>query len=208
VIITLDRSIENIINSTPSRRELLKSLGLLGLGLCLPSCKKPPYRRPNAVFNLGPISEFLYEKVFIIEKKFMVHRYEDGWAALSTRCAFLGCDLTYQNNILYCPCCKSVFSQFGELMKGPAIVNLPWVKMFYKDDSFFVDTGSIVKPSVRFTTPEIEKVIEEYQFKFKESEEIDPNASKIPDILLPKSEQTISLDDLDRVDDLRSKSSK
>ena len=102
--------------------------------------------------------------------------------------------------MLFCPCCNSVFSHLGKVLRGPAKVDLPWAKMFFKNDNFYVDMGTTVDGNYRFTTDEIEKVIKDYNFKFRKTDEIDPHVSKIPEILRPKADQTISLDELEEAD--------
>ena len=184
-----------------SRRKFIVGVGLSGMGLAFPGCKSEPYVRPGRTYKLGSVAEFLYEKVNIPEKKFLVHRYKEGWAALSTRCTNMGCDLTYQEKFLLCPCCQSIFSHEGKVLRGPARRPLPWGKMFYENDQFFVDISQVVSSKERFTTDEIEQVIQEYNFKFRKPDEIDTTVTKIPDALVPKGEDPDMLRG-DSMDDL------
>lgn len=185
-----------------SRREFLRILGLSLLSVPLAGChdlerQKGPFRRKADIYRLGDSADFLYKKVFVADKKFLVHRLEKGWAALSTRCTHLGCDLSYQAKYLLCPCCSSAYDHFGRVLRGPAKAPLSWVELSFQDDFFFANSGKIVKAGQSFTTPEIEKVIQQYSFEFKEVDEIDSDFTRIPKVLIPKKEVEINLEELE-----------
>ena len=175
--------------STPAsieRRTLLKRLLILvpGILICpaVSSCKSESYTRPARSYSLGEIRNFLFKKVFLREKQLLVVRKSKGWSALSTKCSREGCDLTYQEKSFYCPCCSSHFSHEGKVLKGPASINLPWLAVGSKGNLFEVDSGKIVSSTTTYTTDEIENVIKEYGFEFKEVDEIDMEAVKLPKI--------------------------
>ena len=182
--------------SLKNRRQFLKSLsltfpsvlfirGLVIPGLLIPglsSCKNESYTRPARRYSLGEIRNYLFKKVFLREKQLLIVRRDKGWSALSAKCSRDGCDLTYQERTFYCPCCSSHFSHQGKALQGPARKNLSWYAINSKGNLFEVDTGKPVSSSNTYTTDEIEKVISEYGFEFKEVDEIDMEAVKLPQI--------------------------
>jgi len=168
------------------RRSVLKRLLLLvpGILICpaVSSCKNESYTRPAQSYSLGEIRNYLFKKVFLREKQLLIVRQEKGWSALSTKCSREGCDLTYQEKSFYCPCCSSHFSHEGRVLKGPASKNLLWLAISSKGNLFEVNSGKVVSPKTTYTTDEIEKVIKEYGFEFKEVDEIDLEAVKLPKV--------------------------
>jgi len=117
------------LESKLSRRSFNRLSTLFLASLTLPSlaCKRlerqeGPFQRKAMVFRLGESADFLYKKVFVTDKKFLVHRLEKGWGAVSTRCTHLGCDLSYQDKYLLCPCCGSAFDHFGKLLRSCAVL--------------------------------------------------------------------------------------
>ena len=53
---------------------------------------------------------------------------------------------------------------------------------------FKVDSSELVSGSTTYTTDEIERVIKEYGFVFKEVDEIDREAVKLPSVFFEESE--------------------
>jgi len=174
----------------PSRRGFLrKSLLFLSGCLLLPglsACQKEAYSRPARTYSLGEIRNYLFKKVFLREKQLLIVRKDKGWSALSTKCSREGCDLTYQEKTFFCPCCSSHFSHSGQFLTGPAKKDLPWLAISSKGNLFSVDSGKIVPKNITYTTDEIEKVITEYGFVFKEVDEVDLEAVKLPEIFYEK----------------------
>ena len=171
---------------TLDRRAFIKSLSALSLGLCAPiGCTRHRYVRPAGELDLGAVKELLYRVVHIRERAILLFRDIDGWSALSARCTYRGCDLTFQEEQknLICACCHTRFELTGVPYSGyPATELLPWVGLSYKDGHIYADPGVIKPRSYRFTTPEIEEAIRELRRRIKEeglSDEI-----KIPEILL------------------------
>ena len=153
--------------------------------LCFPSlmaCKSEPYIRPARVDRLGAIKEFLYKKVFLRENQVLIHRVDKGWKALSTKCTNKGCDLTFQKQVLVCSCCDSLYDHYGRLLKGPAPRNLPWLKLEARGDDFFLDSGVVVSEQEFSSSDEIEKIIEQYKFEFKEIDDVDLENVQLPDV--------------------------
>ena len=142
------------------RREFIQTL-VLGLsGVSLISCERQKYIRPEADLDLGPVKSLLYVKTHVPIKSVLVFRDVDGWHALSTRCTYDGCDLTYQEPVLLCPCCRTRYTLDGvPYQGGKARRNLPWVELSYRDGHLHSNPGKFKNPNWRFTSPEIEEAI-------------------------------------------------
>ncbi len=168
---------------TISRRQVLFYLcALLPLGFMPLGCEKARYRRPWGELDLGPIKTLLYERVFIREKSILLYRDSQGWYALSTRCTFRGCDLSYRDNYFVCPCCKSTYALDGSIIEGPTPERLPWLSLRYADGHLYANPGKVVNSSYRYTLPAIEEAIKRFRKEIK-SEGISDEV-KIPKILL------------------------
>ncbi len=156
-------------------------LGLLALGIS--ACTKHRYIRPAGKLELGKVRELLYVTIHVRPKAVMVFRDAAGWRALSARCTYNGCDLTYQfqTKTFLCPCCKSEFDIGGKPLDGPAKDPLPWVEISYQDGYLYAEPGKIVDSKYHFTTPEIEEAIREARIPIKELS-VDDEV-KIPEIL-------------------------
>jgi len=87
-------------------------------------------------------------------------------------------------------------------LRGPAKVGLPWVKLSFKEDSFFAHSGEVVSARSSYTTPGIESVIEKHSWNFREVDEIDTDFTRIPDVLTPKKEIEIDMEELDTPQEL------
>ena len=146
---------------------------LLGLPLLVSQlgCTRHRYVRPAGELDLGSVRELLYSVVHVRSKAMLVFRDTDGWRALSARCTYVGCDLTFQEPILLCPCCKSQFDMTGVPLEGSlATEPLPWVQVSYRKEEghLYADPGKIVPATTRFTTPEIEEAIRSLRERVKE----------------------------------------
>ncbi len=144
-----------------TRRQILK-VGVAGAALLLfpMGCERHRFIRPADELDLGPVKELLYSRVHIPEKAVLVYRDVDGWAGLSTRCSYHGCDLTYQEPVLLCPCCRTRFGLDGipypnSVAKRP----LPWIDLYYRDGHLYGNPGVVRPAKFRFTTPEIEEAM-------------------------------------------------
>ena len=167
--------LKGLLCSAPALVGASSMLGLLG-------CERHRYIRPAGELLLGSVRELLYSVVHVRSKAILVYRDVDGWRALSTRCTYQGCDLTYQEENLFCPCCRSYFDHEGNLIPGGKAEHpLPWVTMFYKDGSLYANPGKIVPPTYRFSTPEIEEAVRKLRERIKEEGLADE--VKIPKIL-------------------------
>lgn len=159
--------------------------GISSVGLL--ACDRSVYRREeeqkNQELDLGPVKNLLYTQIHIPVKSVLLFRDIDGWSALSARCTYHGCDLTFQEPVLLCPCCKSTFSLDGQPhADGVATVPLPWIEVGYKDGHLYAYPGKVVSKSKRFTTPDIEAAVRKLKLQVR-----DPSISseaKIPESLL------------------------
>ena len=125
-----------------SRRSFLKfaafiAPSLLGVSATVfgaVGCQRHRYIRPEGALDLGTVRELLYTVVHVRNKAALVYRDDEGWQALSIRCTYDGCDCTYQEPILFCPCCKSQFDLKGGVLSGShAKDNMPWMEINYKE---------------------------------------------------------------------------
>lgn len=167
-----------------SRREfLLGSLSLIAFGACERSRYVREEAQKEVELDLGPVRGLLYTQIHIPIKSVLLFRDIDGWSALSTRCTYNGCDLTFQEPVLLCPCCKSQFSLDGVPYSGSdASVSLPWIEVGYKKGHLYAYPGRVVKKETRFTTPEIEAAVRKLKLEVR-----DPNIAseaRIPEALL------------------------
>lgn len=155
-------------NKKISRRELLKG-ALYSLPLLyLPACTRHTYTRPAGELDLGTVKELLYSVVHVRNRAALVYRDINGWRALSTRCTYHGCDLTYQPPVLLCPCCKSRFDLEGRrVADAKAPYDLPWVDVYYRDGHLYAEPAKLREATFRFTTPEIEEAIRRLRQRVK-----------------------------------------
>ena len=177
-----------------SRRDFLKTAGsaasLIFVGSSLGGlvgCKRHEYVRPPGEIDLGPVSDMLYTKVHVRARAFMVFRDADGWRALSTRCTYIGCDLTPQDQthekpVLFCPCCRSYYDEYGRVFPDQyATKDLPWAEISYRDGHLYANPGHVVPATYRFTTAEIEEAVRALRQRYKE--ESIGDEVKIPEFL-------------------------
>jgi len=151
-------------------------------------CKKPYQRKPE-ILDLGPIKEFFFDVQHVQDVACLVYRASTGWAVLSTRCTYEGCELTYQENTLLCPCCRSRYNHAGIKISGKAPLNLPWYAMDIKEKNLVADAGKVVGPEYRFTIPELEDAINKIRQNI--SERGVKEGIEIPKFLLGSSDGEI-----------------
>ena len=178
-----------------SRRDFSRRLGLLLVGglvaPLLSACEKERVfvRRPEH-HPLGKITDLLAGKQHVRASAMLVIRDDNGWAALSTRCTFDGCDLSYQNKTLSCACCGSYFDHSGNTVYGPAKLPLPWYRVDFRNKLFYALGDHVVAQDERFSTAELEAQYQRLIAKYKT-----PNYSRIPKILLSHSNETTGIHD-------------
>jgi len=73
-----------------------------------------------------------------------IFRDEQGLHAISTICTHLGCVVKAGETGFECPCHGSRFAPDGSVIKGPAPVPLPWLKVSVAGDLVTIDEGATV----------------------------------------------------------------
>jgi Rieske Fe-S protein len=171
-----------------SRRQALKHLlAVLPVILAGQACTRHRYVRPESELDLGPVKELLYERVHNRAKSVMLFRDTDGWSALSTRCTYEGCDLTFNEPViaepvLLCACCRTRYNLKGIVIGGgPATEPLPWIDLYYHDGHLYANPGKIHPAAYRFMTEEIRKAEEALRERIK-PEDVEDEV-KIPEVL-------------------------
>lgn len=157
------------------------------LSTLLIACERSSYFREkeeiNAELDLGAVSSLLFSQLHIPEKAILLFRDIEGWSALSTRCTYHGCDLTFQEPILLCPCCKSAYALTGDVYSGgKASRALPWVTVGYRDGHLYAYPGKVTDSKQRFTTPEIEDAVRKLKVQIRDTSVA--AGVKVPDALL------------------------
>ena len=171
-----------------SRRSFILG-SVSSLALFLASCDRHKYIRSKAQvgleLDLGSVKSLLFSIVHVPLKSTLVFRDLDGWRALSTRCTYEGCDLTFQDQqqVLFCPCCKSAFETSGKPFEGSsAKSSLPWMEIFYKEGHLYARPDKVVDEKYRFTTPKIEEAVKKLRLQVRDEKVAD--GTKIPESLL------------------------
>jgi nitrite reductase/ring-hydroxylating ferredoxin subunit len=172
-----------------TRREVVKG-AILGSFFLATGCNRHRYIRQAEELDLGAVEDLLYDKVHLRKHALVVFRDIDGWSALSARCTYIGCDLTYQDPVLLCPCCRSRFTLSGVPYSGyKAKEPLPWCDIYYKDGHLYANPGKVQTSKFRFTTPEIENAIRELRKQTKS--EVLKGSVQIPEVLLGKGDNDL-----------------
>lgn len=180
---------EGSFESVPiSRRQAIQGiLSVIPVVMGLSGCERHRYIRPAEELDLGTVKSLLYARVHKPITDVLVFRDVDGWSALSTRCSYRGCGLTYQEPVLLCSCCKTRFNMEGvPIGGGPAKRNLPWMEVIYRDGHLYGNPGKIKPRSFRFTTQRIEEAVRKLRERVK-TESLDDEV-KIPGILTGKGD--------------------
>ena len=73
-----------------------------------------------------------------------IFRDGQGVHAISTICTHLGCVVKAVEAGFECPCHGSRFAADGSVLKGPAPVPLPWLKVSVAGDLVTIDEGATV----------------------------------------------------------------
>jgi Rieske Fe-S protein len=106
-----------------TRRELLGVLVSLSPIYFLLRYLSPPVARTSWLEI--PLADLTENSVYMLRNKkiAIIHR-SGGIRAISIACTHLGCTLNVSDDKFTCPCHGSVFALTGEVLKGPAAVNL------------------------------------------------------------------------------------
>ena len=140
-----------------NRRGFVKKLTAttlaLGIGGAVAECcrflKPNILYEPSRVFKAGELSKFSIGSRTVIEGHGVeIVREKDGLHAISLVCTHLGClvkPVENDSEIGYaCPCHGSNFTPKGDVLGGPAPLNLPWYEMYMDNTGTLVVDASKV----------------------------------------------------------------
>ena len=130
-----------------STRLLIWLAGALGLGGLVRFFSHEPDSGPPTIFDLGPRVD-LPENTIIVKKDIPAVLYLNGaeLSAYSLRCTHLGCTLEENGAGFSCPCHGSEFSSSGVVLKGPALDDLPALRVEINENgSLILDTEGALK---------------------------------------------------------------
>ncbi|MCC6933996.1 MAG: hypothetical protein IT292_12230 [Deltaproteobacteria bacterium] len=165
----------------------------------------PSYVRPAEIIDLGEIRYLLDPKTHLRDKSVLVFFDEQkGWAAMSTRSTINGCDLTFLDRALFCPCSRIFWYHDGRPASGQTAANLPFFKLYYEkfDDGqgmkiekkmhLLANTSEIVgasDQSVYFAPEAVMKAIPKIR-EINELQQVN-SAIKVPPILRGKPDGSL-----------------
>ena len=120
-------------------RLLLWLAGALGLGILARYFSHIPDQGPPSSFDLGSIEDLPDERQTIYpEIPAVLFRNGNNFRAMSLRCTHLGCTLEEEGDQYICPCHGSVFSSAGAAIKGPALEDLPEIKIEISEEGHLI----------------------------------------------------------------------
>lgn len=124
---------------TQTRKEFLKSIGVLTIGACcggsllsLSGCASVPHvtgsRSNNQILvkrsELADKTSVLISIESLKAPIFLHKMNENEYSAVLMLCTHKQCELTPAGSILQCPCHGSEFTQQGKVLEGPAETDL------------------------------------------------------------------------------------
>lgn len=128
-----------------SRREFIATCCAVSLAACSPS------KMSSVKVGIGEISSFSEGTNVLDFYRLVVRkRSEQGaayFSAMSKLCTHQSCLLNFEASAYICPCHGSQFSEVGTLIKGPALVGLPYYKLYYENQRLYVDFSEQVASS-------------------------------------------------------------
>ena len=162
----------------------------------------PSYTRPAEIIDLGEIRYLLGRETYLRDQSVLVFFDEQkGWAVMSARSTINGCDLTYLDKFMFCPCSRVYWDHSGRPVSGQKAGNLPFFQLYYEkyDDGqgmkvekkmhLLVNTAKIVPPfqylgpeGVLAAVPKIKEINELQQVN---------SAAKIPEVLKGKPDGSL-----------------
>lgn len=138
-----------------NRRKFIKRLivgvaAIEGFYLIKEGIHKRDYSQINEEwFKAGRVTNFEKNKTYpFTSGHFFLRRFEDGgFLAMSVKCTHLGC--VVNNDIktggFHCPCHRSQFDKYGEVLSAPATRPLDIFPIIIKDGEIWIDTHQPVK---------------------------------------------------------------
>lgn len=108
-----------------STRFLFWLAGVLGVGGMIRFFSHESDNGPPSSFDLGPLTELPADPMLIFQEiPAVLFQREGSYQAFSLSCTHLGCTLEEDGNGFSCPCHGSEFSNYGKVLKGPALDSL------------------------------------------------------------------------------------
>jgi nitrite reductase/ring-hydroxylating ferredoxin subunit len=169
-----------------SRRRFM----LISATLPFLACNKE-YDRPSKTVELGFVKDLLQPVQILRDKGMLVFFSDRGWRTMSTRCTYDGCELSIQDRALLCTCCKSIFTLAGNVLRGPAVKDLPYYSLNYKEEKLFAEVGDEISATEHFLDPALIDVLESVRDQLKSNKA--RYGESIPEALMGKSDSTAEL---------------
>lgn len=105
--------------------------------------------KKKELFNAGNVNTFHSNKTYpFVTGQFFLRRFKDGgFLAMSVKCTHLGCivDSNLKTGGYNCPCHRSQFNQFGEVLAAPATRPLDYFPITIENGELLIDTSAPVK---------------------------------------------------------------
>ena len=105
--------------------------------------------KEKELFNAGRTDTFQKNKTYpFATGQFFLRRFEDGgFLAMSVKCTHLGCvvNSNLETGGFNCPCHRSQFNRFGEVLMAPATRPLDLFPITIVKGELFIDTQAPVK---------------------------------------------------------------
>ena len=106
-------------------------------------------------FTLCPLSQLKIGKNTFALESLLLIRSQDSLAAMALTCTHERCALKMEREVsadvaFSCPCHGSLFSERGDVLKGPATEPIPWYEVSVDDHNMIVvNTGKRMNPEWR-----------------------------------------------------------
>lgn len=101
------------------------------------------------LFSAGRVESFHNNKTYpFATGQFFLHRFEDGgFLAMSVKCTHLGCVVkaNIETGGYNCPCHRSHFNSFGEVLMAPATRPLDLFAITIEKGEVFIDIHTPIK---------------------------------------------------------------
>jgi cytochrome b6-f complex iron-sulfur subunit len=138
---------------TRTRKDFLKSLGIITVGACcggmmlsLGGCVSVPSISASRNYNqilvkksdLADTTSALVSHETLKAPVFLHKLNENEYTAVLMLCTHKLCELNPAGSILHCPCHGSEFSQDGKVLAGPAEVDLERYKVTVEGDKIII----------------------------------------------------------------------
>ena len=105
--------------------------------------------KDKELFSAGRVDSFKKNKTYpFATGQFFLRRFEDGgFLAMSVKCTHLGCvvNSNMETGGFNCPCHRSQFNRFGEVLMAPATRPLDLFPITIEKGELFIDTQAPVK---------------------------------------------------------------